>query len=196
LNRTGTSSVEGKSPFELWYNKKPKIEHLRIIGCTAYVHVPIQQRRKIDSKAETGILVGYEGDDSYRVFVQPGNKTLRSRDVIFDEKLVTRTNIIDWPVNMNSDDETVGSEDLKSEEMNDTDRDQNPTSEDQEEMATDNVRDVQGMQLRNRQRIRQPARLNDYVMSMVLETPEPENYEQAIHSDQRQQWQNAMDSEM
>jgi len=30
LNRTEPSSVEGKSPHELWYNKKPKITHLRV----------------------------------------------------------------------------------------------------------------------------------------------------------------------
>ena len=63
LNRTGPSSIEGKSPYELWFNKKPKIKHLRIIGSTAYVHIPIQKRRKFDTKAKMGILVGYEGND-------------------------------------------------------------------------------------------------------------------------------------
>ena len=89
MNRTGPSSVEGKSPHELWYNKKPKITQLRVIGCTAYVHVPDQRRKKMDAKAEKGILIGYEGDDGYRIFLQPGNRTCRSRDVIFDEKIIS-----------------------------------------------------------------------------------------------------------
>lgn len=69
LNRTGPSSEEGKSPYEVWYKRKPRIKHLRIIGSEAYVHVPSQQRSKLDSKAVKGILVGYEGDDGYRVFI-------------------------------------------------------------------------------------------------------------------------------
>jgi len=63
LNRTAPTCVKGKSPYEVWYNKKPKITHLRVFGCTAYVHVPDQRRKKMDTKAEKGILVGYEGDD-------------------------------------------------------------------------------------------------------------------------------------
>jgi len=79
LNRTGPSSVDGKPPYELWYGKKPKITHLRVIGCTAYVHIPQQRWKKMDTKAEKGILIGYEGDDGYRIFVQPGNRSYRSR---------------------------------------------------------------------------------------------------------------------
>ena len=32
LNRTGKSKEEGKSPYELWIKKKPRLEHFRIIG--------------------------------------------------------------------------------------------------------------------------------------------------------------------
>jgi len=53
LNRTGTSSVDGTSPYELWYNKKPKITHLRVIGCTSYVHVPYQRRNKKEDRHES-----------------------------------------------------------------------------------------------------------------------------------------------
>ena len=40
LNRTGKSSVDGKSPYELWIGKRPRIKHLRVIGCECYAHVP------------------------------------------------------------------------------------------------------------------------------------------------------------
>jgi len=58
----------------------------------------------MDTKAEKGILIGYEGDGGYRIFVQPGNvsRTYRSRDVIFDEKVLTQT-VSNFPVNINSD---------------------------------------------------------------------------------------------
>ena len=57
----------------------------------------------MDSKAEKGILIGYEGDDGYRIFLQPGNTTCRSRDVIFDEKVITSTTVLDWPMNTSAD---------------------------------------------------------------------------------------------
>ena len=40
LNRTGPTKIEGKTPYELWYNKKPAVDHLRIFGTDCYVHVP------------------------------------------------------------------------------------------------------------------------------------------------------------
>ena len=40
INRTGVSAVEGKSPFELWFGKKPSIKHLKVIGTTCYAHIP------------------------------------------------------------------------------------------------------------------------------------------------------------
>jgi Integrase core domain. len=33
------------TPYELWYSRKPDIKHLQIFGCTAYVHIPKEQRR-------------------------------------------------------------------------------------------------------------------------------------------------------
>ena len=32
LNRTGPTKIEGKTPYELWFNKKPSVDHLRIFG--------------------------------------------------------------------------------------------------------------------------------------------------------------------
>ncbi|GFT49467.1 copia protein [Trichonephila clavipes] len=62
LNRTGKSSIENTSPYELWLKKKPRLKHLHIIGSPCYVHVPAEKRRKMDKKAIQGSLVGYDGD--------------------------------------------------------------------------------------------------------------------------------------
>ena len=50
-NRCPTKAVKGKTPYEAWYGKKPNIEHLRVFGCTAYAHIPKDERGKFDSKA-------------------------------------------------------------------------------------------------------------------------------------------------
>lgn len=87
LNRTGKSSEKDKSPFELWCDKKPRIKHLRIIGSKCYVHVPSQRRKKMDKKATVGYLVGYDGDERYRVYIKEQNIVEISRDVIFSEEI-------------------------------------------------------------------------------------------------------------
>ena len=45
-NRSRKKIIEGKSPLELWFGKKPTISHLRIIGSECLAHVPSQRRKK------------------------------------------------------------------------------------------------------------------------------------------------------
>lgn len=52
LNRTGKSSIEGVSPFELWFGKQPDIDHFKVFGSKVFTHIPKQKRKKWDSKAE------------------------------------------------------------------------------------------------------------------------------------------------
>ena len=68
-NRSPTSAVEGVTPHEAWYGRKPRVEHLRVFGCTAYVHVPKDERGKLDSKTKKCTLLGYGSvQKGYRVF--------------------------------------------------------------------------------------------------------------------------------
>ena len=69
INRTGVSAFEGKSPFQLWFGKKPSIKHLKMIGTTCYAHIPEKMRKNLDKKALKYILIGYNGDDSYRILI-------------------------------------------------------------------------------------------------------------------------------
>lgn len=90
LNRTGPTTVEGKSPFELWFGKKPEIKHLRVIGTECFAHIPKQRRTKLSKKTKKCILIGYDGDDGYRLLsYENGSATLiRSRDVTFNESII------------------------------------------------------------------------------------------------------------
>lgn len=85
LNRTGPTCLDGKSPYELWHHKKPRLSHLRIIGSYCYPHIPKERRKKLDKKAQKGILIGYDFDNGYRIWDSDSFKLIRSRDVIFDE---------------------------------------------------------------------------------------------------------------
>jgi len=59
-NRTPTRSVAGNTPYEAWHasGRKPSLKHLRVFGCLAFVHVPKEERKKLDYRATPGIFVG------------------------------------------------------------------------------------------------------------------------------------------
>jgi hypothetical protein len=40
VNRSPSSMLDDKTPDEVWSEKKPSLQHLRVFGCDAYVHVP------------------------------------------------------------------------------------------------------------------------------------------------------------
>lgn len=69
LNRTGKSSVVGKSPYELWFGSEANVNHLRVFGSKVYIHVPKQCRRKLDAKSLECLFVGYEENvKGYRIW--------------------------------------------------------------------------------------------------------------------------------
>jgi hypothetical protein len=45
-----------KNMHEVWTGKKPSIEHIIVFGCDAYVHVPKENRIKMDNKYENVYL--------------------------------------------------------------------------------------------------------------------------------------------
>lgn len=88
LNRAGPSPVKGKSPYQVWFNKDPSMDHLRIFGSEVYVHVPKEKRRKLDKKAKKGVFVGYSEDSkAYRVWIPEERKIEIARDIVFRESV-------------------------------------------------------------------------------------------------------------
>jgi hypothetical protein len=91
INRTATSAVNPLQAFnqDLYGESNlPSVAHLRVLGCTAYVHIQKQRRvasQKFGPRAEEGILVGYEGSSIYRVWIPSRGAIVRSSTVVFDE---------------------------------------------------------------------------------------------------------------
>lgn len=86
LNCSSTSALEKMTPYEAWYGKRPNVNHFKVFGCLAYVHVPNQNRQKLDAKSDSCIFIGYsEKSKAYRLYNPLTNKLIVSRDVIFDE---------------------------------------------------------------------------------------------------------------
>lgn len=86
LNRSPTKAIMNKTPYELWFKRKPKVGYFKVFGCIAYAHIPSQRREKFDEKGEKYIFIGYsEESKAYRLFKPDTKELVISRDVIFDE---------------------------------------------------------------------------------------------------------------
>ena len=61
-------------------------KHLRVFGCRAYVHIPKDERSKLDDKCKPCIFLGYDHVEfCYRLYARVEKKFIRSRDVVFLE---------------------------------------------------------------------------------------------------------------
>ena len=48
-----TALKASETPYLLWYGKKPNLEHIRVFGCVVYSHIPSDNRKKLDKKAQS-----------------------------------------------------------------------------------------------------------------------------------------------
>ena len=86
-NRSPTTALE-VTPYEAWYGTRPGLGHIRIFGCQAYAHVPLQIRSKTtwESHSTECLLFGYSDTENiYEVWDIKRGVSIRKRDVIFCE---------------------------------------------------------------------------------------------------------------
>ena len=74
LNRVPSKSVP-KTPFELWTNRKPSLNHLKVWGCPAGVRVYNSHERKLDPRTTSGFFIGYPLTSKGFRFYCPGHHT-------------------------------------------------------------------------------------------------------------------------
>ena len=78
--------MDDKTPQEVWTGKKPALTHLKLFGCDAYVHVPKENKSKLDKKDEKCICIVYkDGLKGYNLWNPITKKVVYSRDVVFRE---------------------------------------------------------------------------------------------------------------
>lgn len=89
-NRCITTALpDGKTPFEVWFFRKPSVEHLRVFGCQANVLIRKEARSsKFSSLTTEGVLVGFQSDNfNYRVFDLDSRKIILTHNVTFCEDI-------------------------------------------------------------------------------------------------------------
>nr|XP_048321730.1 uncharacterized protein LOC107406968 [Ziziphus jujuba var. spinosa] len=85
-NRCFTKSIEGKTPYELWFGEKPYLKNVKVFGNVCFLHVHSNMRDKLDKKANVDVLVGYsEVTKGFRVYILETKKLVVIRDVKIDE---------------------------------------------------------------------------------------------------------------
>ena len=183
-NRCSTKAVRNATPFEVWFKEKPRADHLRVFGCTAFAHVAKDERGKLDSKARRCILLGYGTETKgYRLYYQMTKRVFLSRDVVFNESEVKglgeKTSNPEKPLPLielplSGAEVEVKDSDLRSDEEEET-----PT-------------------LRRSGRVRQrPDYYGAWVNSIEQsDTAEPTSVLEALSNCEKKEWKKAMESEM
>lgn len=85
LNRVGKSTINGKTPYEVFYSRDPfDVRFLRPFGCKVIIQIPKEKRKKFDPRGESGIFLGYQPHTKgYKVILDSDNTIRVSCNVQF-----------------------------------------------------------------------------------------------------------------
>ena len=94
INLSPSVPLKGDVPERVWTGKNVSYDNLRVFGCKAFVHIPKDERSKLNVKAKPCIFLGYGHEEfGYRLWDPLSRKIVRNRDVVFlEDKLVDDCN--------------------------------------------------------------------------------------------------------
>ncbi|KAL5557135.1 hypothetical protein UlMin_039371 [Ulmus minor] len=210
VNRCPSSALDFKTPEEVWTGHPPKFDNLRVFGCVAYAH---QKQGKLDARAKKCMFVGYpEGVKGYKLWNEEGgsSKCIISRDVVFRETeyywaKATQKESGEDDMGRNHGRERAEIE-VEPLEVTSTETGEDMTHEEGSLEVEDQGDGLESYQL-TRDRIRRPrkaperygyADLVSYALfaSEELDDSEPKSYKQAMASQYKKLWAQAMKEEM
>jgi len=195
-NRIITNTYEYKTPFEIFFGKKPNISNLKLYGSKVFARVPeVKRISKWDRKADVGILVGYE-QFGYRVLIN--NKIIVARHVEF---VNGNENLIGFKGEDESDEESVISVDENSEPNERNEKEINSEKTRKLSNKSDgNVFDRENEIRKSARERKKPDRYGqintNYIYVNVVSADSPLTYEEALKSNDYDLWKEAMNREM
>ena len=86
INRTPSTILNGKTPYEALYGHPPSYEHLRVFGSLCYAHNQGTKGDKFASRSRRCVFVGYPyGKKGWSLYDLETQTFFISRDVVFSE---------------------------------------------------------------------------------------------------------------
>jgi hypothetical protein len=86
LNRAPTRSLQGKTPYEALYKKKPKVHYFRVFRCVAHVKRVGPGINKLSDRSIPIVFIVYEeGTKGYMLYDPVAKRLHVPRDLIFEE---------------------------------------------------------------------------------------------------------------
>ncbi|XP_010456691.1 PREDICTED: uncharacterized protein LOC104738171 [Camelina sativa] len=88
INRTPSSMLKNKTPYELLFGRRPSYSMIRTFGCLCYAHLRSRDKDKFGPRSRKCVFVGYPyGKKGWRLFDLTTEKFFVSRDVRFEEEI-------------------------------------------------------------------------------------------------------------
>ncbi|KAL3835280.1 hypothetical protein ACJIZ3_003671 [Penstemon smallii] len=200
INLSPTISLSGDVPDSVWFGKTVSYDHLRVFGCKAFVHVPKDERSKLDAKTRQCIFIGYGNDEfGYRFYDPVEKKLVRSRDVIFmEDQTIEDIEKANCQLPQESDELISPKPVPLSYVPDDQQVDEEVDAHDDGNVDDhQNVPEIPQVPLRRSSRERQPSRrypTDEYVF--LTDGGEPNCFEEAMESEDKEKWLSAMKEEM
>ena len=89
INRGPSTPLGCGIPKEAWTGKKVSYSFLKTFGCEAFSHIDSENRIKLEAKSKKCVFVEYGINEfGYRLWDFENHKIIRSKDVIFNEKVL------------------------------------------------------------------------------------------------------------
>jgi hypothetical protein len=210
INRSPSHALDGDVPEWVWKGKDVSYDHLRVFGCRAFVHIPKDERSKLDSKTKECIFLGYgNGEFGYRLWDPIEKKLVRSRDVVFFEK-ETIENVQNLDKAKTSSRNYVDLTPISKINQNTQNTETNQPSpspltepNDPQEEENDPQIKIPSNEASQEQELRRSSRdrrantrysTNDFVL--LVDGGEPEFFEEVIESEHKKKWLEAMQDEI
>uniref|UniRef100_A0A2N9J916 CCHC-type domain-containing protein n=1 Tax=Fagus sylvatica TaxID=28930 RepID=A0A2N9J916_FAGSY len=188
INRSPRVALDGKVAEEVWTGQEVDYSFMRIFGCPAYVHISGEDRSKLDPKSKKCIFLGFKkGVKGYKLWDPVAQKVVISRDVVFDEKSMTKA-FKEEKSQAAESSNNIGRSTVQVElDQLESQSNEEPHSNDQEQDSTRSDKPK-----RNK---RPPVRygFEDLVSYALLTSSEdPSTFQEAIESSEKDKWMEAM----
>ncbi|KAG6737243.1 hypothetical protein POTOM_058756 [Populus tomentosa] len=205
INHGPSVPLEFRLPEEVWRGKEVQLSHLKVFGCVSYVHIDSDARNKLDAKSKKCFFIGY-GDEEFgfRFWDDQNRKIIRSRNVIFNEKVMYKDRSSVETEMVDSDTSPQRSEFIRLEGLPDVTKQNNNQESLQGDSSTsmptttqEDAEPIEPAVRRSSRTIKPPQRFT-LLLNYILLTDggEPLTYEKSLQDGNSSKWELAKKDEM